>query len=171
MSGLEQMQVLQDGLTDRQRAVYKLKCAGHSLRDIARTLSVSHVQVKRDFDVANLHIQRLEATDLIIQRDMALERLDIATAAIMPKVRAGHLGAVNQLCFLEKRRAEMLGLDSAKRIEMTANGTGVSDPRQGDIRDRYTPEEAAQKAQEISRSLTLLTTEMTRNNPSSQGRN
>ena len=148
-------------LTDRQRTVYKLKCAGHSLRDIARALACNHTTVRDEFFKAVAYLRRFEATDLIVQRDMALERLDIATAAIMPKVRAGNLSAISQLCFLEKRRAEMLGLDSAKRIEMTANGTGAGDPRMSDIRDRYTPEEAAQKAAEMSRSLVMLTTEIT----------
>lgn len=156
----EQPSTSECGLTDRQRTIYKMKVAGHTLREIARALGISHVQVKRDFDEANAFLQRLEYEDLIVARDLALARLDAAIVVLMPKVRSGSLFAIDRLIAIEARRASLLGLDQPKRVEMTGKDGGAIETRLEDLRQKYTPEEATMKAQEMAQKVSLLTSEM-----------
>jgi hypothetical protein len=59
-----------------------------------------------------------EQTDNLRKEVFALDlsRLDVATKAIMPSVEKGELGAVNTLLKVQRRRAEMLGLDAPKEV-------------------------------------------------------
>jgi hypothetical protein len=49
-------------------------------------------------------------------RAIELERLDVATKALMPKVEAGALDAIHTLVKVQQRRASLLGLDAPKEV-------------------------------------------------------
>lgn len=48
---------------------------------------------------------------------LAFARFDEAIAAIMPRVREGDKDAIQSLISIEHRKAKMLGLDAAQRVE------------------------------------------------------
>lgn len=148
---------------DRKLKAYTMKVKGAaSYRDIGRTFGVSTATAFRDVkDVLELHNRTcLNAIDEA--RQMELERLDVALFAIMPQVKKGNLLAIDRMLAISKRRSELLGLDAAKRLEMTGKDGGAIQTETTDIRERWTPQEAASKARELLRRMEVAQREMNR---------
>lgn len=96
--------------------IFRLRRDGHSVEDIARKLVIPPMRVR--VVLADSISVISEQTDNLRKEVFALDlsRLDVATKAIMPAVEKGELGAVNTLLKVQRRRAEMLGLDAPKEV-------------------------------------------------------
>jgi transposase len=102
----------------RKRAV-KLRVDGHSYREIADKLRVS-VQTAFADVAAVMERTQLAADKLAGEiRSIDLERLDIATKALLPKVKRGDLRAVEKLVAVIARRAKLVGADAPERSELS----------------------------------------------------
>jgi len=101
---------------ERRRIVLELRRGGASLRAIQAALdsqgiTTSIVTVKRDVDAS---LERLaEQTNIAAAglRALELERLDMASLAIVRQVQAGDLAAIDRWVKIIARRCELLGLD------------------------------------------------------------
>lgn len=77
--------------------------------------------------------QKREAGKELVQ--LEVERLDMMLVAIAPAVQNGHLGAIDRALRIAKRRAELLGLDAPKEVDVTSGGRPLEfacDPGFGD---------------------------------------
>ncbi len=146
-----------EALSHRQHGAYQMRLAGASYRDIARAYGVDKRTAGRD--VKAVHDQAMteafEGTEQMRQASAA--RLDIALFAVMPDVKKGNLKAVDAMLRIEKRRAELLGLDAPKRFEHTGeNGGPIETSTDINIREQWTPQEASARAQELLRRLEVI---------------
>ena len=149
-----------EALAMRQHQAYQMRLAGASYQSIARALSVDKRTAARD--VKTLHEQALaESYEGVEQlRSQQAARLDIALFAVMPAVKAGSLKAVDSMLRIEKRRAELLGLDAPKRFEHTGeNGAPMEVNSTVSVREQWTPQEAAARAKELLRRLEVINQE------------
>lgn len=90
----------------------KMKRDGYSNEQIARTLRINPLRVNILLTEA-LEALQGESKALAREiREIELQRLDVATRALMPRVENGDLGAINSLLKVQIRRANYLGLDS-----------------------------------------------------------
>ena len=106
----------------RQKAL-QLKRDGWGYEAIAKKLKVSvgtaHSDVSALLDELAENSQDLARKERALQ----LDRLDIAIKAIMAKVRKGDYDAIHRMERLEKRRADLLGLDAPTRVQAELSGT------------------------------------------------
>ena len=154
LAGQFKSELSPEALALRQFNAYKMRLAGASFDDIGRVLGVSRFTAARDVSAvhANLQVEAVEDIEALRQQEAA--RLDIALFAIMPAVKKGNLFAVDRLIAIEKRRAELLGLDAARKMELTGKDGGAIQT-ENNIRERWTPQEAALKAQELLRRMEI----------------
>ncbi|RQW82029.1 MAG: hypothetical protein EHM79_19080 [Geobacter sp.] len=130
------------GMTEQkaelQKKAYQMRIAGMPYRRIGDQLGVSHVTAF-NYVQDMLSKLRAESKDLAeTYRDMELERLDEAQAAIYANVLKGDLQAIDRFLKIQERRSKYLGLDVATKVEATfpspiifiegkdANKTGTS---------------------------------------------
>ena len=152
-----------EALALRQYQAYKMRLAGASYDDIGRTLKISRKTASRDCAAVHAELKADIVEDIDTIRAQQLARLDIALFAIMPDVKKGRLLAVDRLLAIEDRRSKLLGLDAAKKLELTGkDGGAIETQSQVNIRERLTPEEAAQKTDEIVRRLEIARRETRR---------
>ena len=151
-----------------ENAELKIACytmhvrGGASYRDVGRAL---HVSTKTAFNYSKevLALHNKVATHTLDEaRQISLERLDIALLAILPQVKNGNLFAVDRLLAIEKRRAEIVGFDAARRVEMSAKDGAAGQPATVTIREKWTPAEAAERTGEIIRRLQVAQRESVR---------
>lgn len=95
----------------------QLRVEGHSMRAIAKTLGVGLGQVHRDIEAVLEEVRKHAAEDGERHISLMLERLDLATKGLMSKVKKGDPRACDTLVRLEERRAKLLGLDAASKLE------------------------------------------------------
>jgi hypothetical protein len=152
-----------------ENAQLKIACyvmhvrGGASYRDISRTYQISSRTAFNYVREVLAHHNKVATHTLEEARQISLERLDIALLAVLPQVKAGNLFAVDRLLAIEKRRAEIVGFDAAKRLEVTPKGEGTSSPAVSvSIRERWTPAEAAERTGEIIRRLQVAQRESAR---------
>jgi len=110
-------------IAERRKEALNLRIMGLSYTEIAEQLEVSRPTAIRDIQtvLAELRQETLkEAEDL---RNIELRRLELATAAIMPKVAAGDMQAIAALIRLSERRCKLMGLD--KQIEQMEHDVRV----------------------------------------------
>jgi hypothetical protein len=100
-----------------QTQALSLRAHGHNFRSIAKVLGVSlstaHSLVKDAFAAEREVITEAKA-DLI---EMEVLRCDTYLQAIAKKVQAGDIRAVDTALKVAERRAKLLGLDAAMRVE------------------------------------------------------
>lgn len=101
----------------RRERVMQLRVEGHSMRAIAKTLGVGLGQVHRDIEAVLEEVRKHAAEDGERHISLMLERLDLATKGLMSKVKKGDPRACDTLVRLEERRAKLLGLDAASKLE------------------------------------------------------
>ena len=96
----------------------KLRMAGLSYSQIAQHLGVSkstaHKAVIRALDRLNQRIAE-EAEQV---RRLELERLDVMFRSLWPQVLKGNQGAIDRALRIMERRARLLGLDAAQKVNV-----------------------------------------------------
>jgi Arc/MetJ family transcription regulator len=102
---------------ERQRRALELRSAGATYEQIAQALGYAGTAGARHAVKLALKATLREPAEEV--RQMALDRLDVALRAIWPRIVAGDDAAIASLIRLEKRRAELLGLDAPTRTELT----------------------------------------------------
>ena len=150
----------------RRLAAYTMRVkGGASYRDIARAQGVSLRTSYTDVQAVMDYFRKATFESVQDARQMATERLDIALFAVMPAVKRGDLKAISQMLRIEKRRAELLGLDAPTRLEHTGENGGPIETTVNaniNIREQWTPQEAAQRAQELIRRMEVVNRENAR---------
>lgn len=103
-------------MADKQRQCYELRLKGHTVRQVAEIVGVSKSSVSNYCKAAALEV----ISPLVSEyRQMEDERLDLAFAAILPRVEIGEVRAVEVLIKLLERRAKLHGLDAPVQVEQS----------------------------------------------------
>lgn len=95
----------------RRQKVAALLLENKSTRQIERVLGVGHATAMRDIDAVRAEWQERRLTDVGLWTAEELKRLDVAMAAIWPKVQAGDTWSIDRMIAIMERRAKYLGLD------------------------------------------------------------
>lgn len=136
-------QQLRADIEARREKVAALLLARKSLRQIARDLQTSFTTIQRDV-VAVRAEWRARRLDLIDQRGSEdLARAEAAIAAIWNNVLAGNAAAIDRLLGLLRYRADVLGLNAPKMIDIELH------IRERAEREGLNPDEAVAEAQRI----------------------
>jgi len=107
---------------ERRQKALELRKNGYDYRTIAKalntTVKTAYLDVQKCLEEirANTH----ETAEDVLE--LELKRLDIAQAALMPRVREGDPRAIDTLMRVQERRAKYLGLDAANKVEITGKG-------------------------------------------------
>lgn len=91
---------------------------GRSIRSIAKELKVSKSQVQRDIEkeLQAAAEGRKKIAGLII--DLELAKLDALEEKAWKHIRAGELSAIDRVLRSMERRAKLLGLDAAQKVDV-----------------------------------------------------
>ena len=107
---------------ERRQKALELRKNGYDYKTIAKALDVTvktaFLDVKSCLDEIRKNTHET-AEDIL---ELELKRLDIAQAALMPRVRDGDPRAIDTLMRVQERRAKYLGLDAANKLEITGKG-------------------------------------------------
>lgn len=105
-------------ILERQINALELRKSGHTYREIARRLGVSHVQAYNDVQ-NELNVLRTEVAHNAEElRTLELERLDKITRSLDHWVEAGSAPAAIATLKASERRAKLLGLDKPTEIKV-----------------------------------------------------
>lgn len=111
---------------EREHKAMGFRLAGFTYAQIAKELGMSeagaHKAVTRALKRLNEKLSE-QAEEL---RRMELERLDNMFRVMWSQVLNGNQGAVDRALRIMKRRAEMLGLDAPKNLDLTTDGKPLS---------------------------------------------
>jgi len=121
-------------VTEREERVLEARIAGHSLRQIARDLGVTHPTVMTDLRNAMAKTKMANAPKIEEARAIEAERLDAwqtrATELLASEDPAVVAKALTSLVALSNRRAAMLGLDApAKSAVEVSNPAAEAEAR------------------------------------------
>ena len=111
---------------ERRQKALELRKNGYDYRTIAKalntTVKTAYLDVQKCLEEirANTH----ETAEDVLE--LELKRLDIAQAALMPRVREGDPRAIDTLMRVQERRAKYLGLDAANKVEITGKGVIIN---------------------------------------------
>jgi len=111
---------------ERRQKALELRKNGYDYRTIAKalntTVKTAYLDVQKCLEEirANTH----ETAEDVLE--LELKRLDIAQAALMPRVRDGDPRAIDTLMRVQERRAKYLGLDAANKLEVTGKGIVIN---------------------------------------------
>ncbi len=97
----------------------RLRQQGMSYPAIGKQLSISTTQAFRDVKSALAYRIKIDVDKIEIERQLQEDRLDLALNAIWGRIKSGNLSATSELVRIEKRRAELLGLDKPIKIAPT----------------------------------------------------
>lgn len=112
----------------RRGKALDLRISGKSYRTIGKALGISGKTAFDDVKRA-MERQRRETNDTLDHhRALQLSRLDRAVEGIWPAVKKGDKEAARVLVRLEKRRAELLGLDAPTKHELDLNAIVEASP-------------------------------------------
>ena len=142
----------------RRMGAYTMRVkSGASYRDIARAYKVSVDTAYHDVQAIQTYFRQATYESIEDMRQMQSERLDILLFAHMPKAKLGDLKATEMVLRIEKRRAELLGLDAPRKLEMTGKDGGPMEmDAHVNIREKWTPQEAAARATELVRRIEVI---------------
>jgi predicted DNA-binding protein YlxM (UPF0122 family) len=106
----------------RRAEVWRLRAEGVAIAEIARRLKVTRTTIWTDMKrtAAELNEKTLDLAEH--NRQIDLERIDVAMRAVMPKVQSGDLRAVDTMTRLIEQRAKLLGYYAAQKVDLTTNG-------------------------------------------------
>jgi hypothetical protein len=114
-----------------------LAIAGASYRQIAAQTGVSLSTAYDDVQAELGALDKCRGEQAERLRDLSLKRLDKWTLALTPKAQQGDERAVRVLVQIEDRRARLLGLDHAQRLEVAGeNGSPLVFTLNLNARDR-----------------------------------
>lgn len=107
---------------ERRQKALELRKNGYDYRTIAKALNTTVKTAYLDVQkcLAEIRANTHETAEDVLE--LELKRLDIAQAALMPKVRDGDPRAIDTLMRVQERRAKYLGLDAANKLEITGRG-------------------------------------------------
>jgi len=120
----------------RRNYVLEQRRGGHSYRVIAQ-LTIAKFKkegLPKNYDdryacddvmteIRRLHEQNQEKAQDIV--DLEVVRLDAALSGIWNDVLNGHLGAIDRFLKISSRRADLLGLDAPKNLDIKSDGEKV----------------------------------------------
>ncbi len=110
---------------DLSEKAIALRCTGATYRAIAKALSVS-VSTAHDLvskAIVERREQKAKRTDELVE--LELERCDQLQRALAKKANEGNERAVTASLKIMERRAKLLGLDAAQKVEHSGSGAGV----------------------------------------------
>ena len=118
------MKSLSPETIQKYRQVWVLRLAGMSFEDIAKNVGYADKSgAKRAFDAAS---ERWVVESVEQQRQIQSDRLDRLLFPAFQRVVDGDLNLIETCLRIEKRRAELWGLDAPKRAEVTgADGAAI----------------------------------------------
>ena len=118
------MKSLSPETIEKYRQVWVLRLAGMSFEDIAKNVGYADKSgAKRAFDAAS---ERWGVESVEQQRQIQSDRLDRLLFPAFQRVVDGDLNLIETCLRIEKRRAELWGLDAPKRAEVTgADGAAI----------------------------------------------
>ena len=107
---------------ERRQKALELRKNGYDYRTIAKALNTTVKTAYLDVQkcLAEIRANTHETAEDVLE--LELKRLDIAQAALMPRVREGDPRAIDTLMRVQERRAKYLGLDAANKLEITGKG-------------------------------------------------
>lgn len=103
----------------RRASVVQLRVAGWNIRDIAAHLDVSVGTVHGDLSEVLVRTREQANDNVKVERELSIQRLELAIKKIWPAVEAGNLDAVDRLTRLEARLAKLQGLDAPTKQELS----------------------------------------------------
>lgn len=106
------------GARERRIQVLKYRIQHASLRAIADKLGVSHQTVANDLTKALDELHQTELKEARNFRMLELQRLELASNAIIERVLQGELEAVAQYRLLSESRRKLLGLDAPTALDV-----------------------------------------------------
>jgi predicted DNA-binding protein (UPF0251 family) len=101
---------------EREKRALELRRMGYRYDQIAEALGISQNTAWNAVQRAFKRACCLVDEEARVQRELDLQRLDAALAAIWPKVRQGNTAAVDRLVRLLERRSRLLGLDAPTEV-------------------------------------------------------
>lgn len=115
-------------IEERRAKAWELRVRGKSYRAIATELGVSQGTIFSDVK-ALLERTRAETNDTVDHhRTLQLQRIDRALDALWPKIENGETEAMRVLVRLEKRRAELMGLDAPEKHSLDLQAIVAASP-------------------------------------------
>jgi hypothetical protein len=107
---------------ERRQKALELRKDGYDYRTIAKTLNTTVKTAYLDVQkcLAEIRANTHETAEDVLE--LELKRLDIAQAALMPRVKDGDPRAIDTLMRVQERRAKYLGLDAANKVEISGKG-------------------------------------------------
>ncbi len=103
----------------RRVRVLELTQVGHSTRQVAAELGVSHQTVATDLHAALDSYAALQADETAKLRALETARLDEMLAGVYPKALTGNISAVEAVLAIMQRRAKLLGLDTPVKVDVS----------------------------------------------------
>lgn len=115
-------------VANKQRQALQLRNLGASYETIAEQLG--YADKSGAYRAVKAALDRAVIEPAFEQRQIMAERLDLMTRRCIEAFIQGDLDQVRNLLAIEKRRAELFGLDAKKNIEVTGPG---GNPIQTDV--------------------------------------
>ena len=148
-------------VTEREEAVLQGRIKGHSLRQIARDLGVSHITVFYDLRNAMAKTRMANAPKIEEARAIEAERLDAwqarATELMASEDPAVVAKALTSLVAISNRRASMLGLDAPAKSAVEVSNPAAEAEARARKRALAADPEAAQLLQALAARQAELT--------------
>ena len=111
---------------ERRQKALELRKNGYDYKTIAKELNVTIKTAFLDVKTCLDEIRKTTHETAEDVLELELKRLDVAQAALMPKVQAGDTRAIDTLMRVQERRAKYLGLDAANKLEVTGKGIVIN---------------------------------------------
>jgi hypothetical protein len=108
---------------ERQSKAMELRKKGMAYREIAQELGYGGPSGAHKAVMSALQKTLQEPADEL--RQLELERLDLAAAAIASKVEDGDLGSIDRWLRISESRRKLLGLDGPARVDVTSGGESL----------------------------------------------
>lgn len=104
---------------DQRAKAVTMRIAGYSPEEIAEELGYTTTRAVSD-DIYGVMVASLTLPDrqIDILREIEIRRMDMMLKALMPGIERGNTRSVEVGIRLLERRAKMLGLDSATKVEV-----------------------------------------------------
>jgi hypothetical protein len=107
---------------ERRQKALEMRKTGHDYKTIGKALGVTAKTAFMDVQkcLEEIRANTHETAEDVLE--LELKRLDIAQAALMPRVKDGDPRAIDTLMRVQERRAKYLGLDAANKVEISGKG-------------------------------------------------
>lgn len=112
---------------ERECRAFELRKQGKSYRAIGKELGVSHAAAAKMVKRVLSELDRLTKEEAAEVRRLETERLDAMLEAVWPKAEKGNQDAIDTVLKLQKRRADLWGLDKPTRtVQVTLTAEQLS---------------------------------------------